>query len=171
MELIDRDKDGIPDAEQITVEELDLISRHFGEATIDIMRDPARRASGPGRQNDPDFNPDDCEFVGELRISVIRDRRTGKRYTVNYTRLVQERVVEMREGHSLEGGVMGGRASAFSSLALSKMGSFGPYVVAILGAGGSVPALLVNAAAGLLRKSVKSKAGNSWLDSIFGTVK
>ncbi len=164
----DRDNDGIPDAEQLTIDEIDLVDRHFGESLIDISRNPARRAPKVGRQNDKDFDPDELEYVATLRIPLYRSKTTGKRYTLNHTRLVDERVVELREGHSSEGGVMGGRAAAFSSLALAKLGTFGSFVGAVLSAGGSVPAILVNAAAGLLRKNVTGKTGSAILDAIFG---
>ncbi len=164
---MDRDQDGIPDHEQITTEELEAIDRHIGEGLIDALADPAVRAP-TGRQADPDFDPGRCEYLGTMRVAIIRDRATGKRYQVNHTLLVAEHKIELREGHSIEGGVMGGRAQLYSQAAISRMGSFAPFFGAFLAAGGSAPALLANAAIGLLRSRVKNPTANAVIDALLG---
>lgn len=167
MSATDRDQDGVPDAEQLTIEEIEAVDRGFGESVIGLLADPARRAS-EGRQADTGFDPGEFEYVATPRPVVVRSKKTGLRYQLNYNRLVEFGVVEFRTGHSIEGGVMGARASALTTAALSRLGSFGAFAAAVLAAGGSVPALLVNASVELVRKVVKGKDGNALIDRILG---
>lgn len=167
--MIDRDNDGIPDAEQLTLEEIEAVDQHFGEALIEILKDKKHRAA-QGRQADKDFDPDELEYVATPRPVVFRSKKTGKRVQLNYNLFADQQLVELREQHTITGGVMGGRADLFTSIALSRLGSFGAFVGAVLGAGGSVPALLANAAAGLLKKSVKGKTASALVSQLLGVL-
>ncbi len=166
--MSDRDQDGIPDAEQLTIEEIETVDRHAAEGVLEMAKERANRAPKPGIQADEGFTPDDYEYDGTMRVIVLKHRRTGKRVQVNYTKLVRERLIEIREGHSIEGGVQGARAAALSGSVISKLGKFGPFLTAILAGGGSVPGLLVNAGLEVLGKAVKGKKGSALVEAIRG---
>lgn len=142
--------DGIPLDQQITLEELDAIDRHIGEQVVALMADPKNRAD-EGYQNDPNQQ---IEYFATLRVVLGKDRRTGEIVSNNTTLLMETGKVQFRKGLSIENGVIGGRLQAFRGF-LSKVTKFAPYLEAVIGAGGSVPALLLHTAESLLQKRVK----------------
>ena len=165
---MDRDNDGVPDAEQVPAEEIDTVDRGFGEGALVALKDEKNRAPKPGIQSDSNFDPEDYDYDFTMRIVVLKHKRTGERAQINYTKLVKEKKIEVRKGHSIEGGVMGGRADSITSAALSRLGTFGSFAAAILGAGGGAPALFLNAAVDLVRKNVKGKRANALIDALMG---
>lgn len=165
--MADRDQDGIPDAQQLTLEELDDVDHGMGRSVIEIATaDRSRLARDVGRTKDKDFNPADLEYVTIPKPIVFRDARTGKLLTLNYNRFVEFGVIELREEYSWKSGVMGPRDAAISSVVLSRLGGAGAFLGALLSAGGSAPAVLANAAIGLLSRKAKNPTAKSLLEQL-----
>lgn len=149
------DTKDIPDAQQISLEELDAIDAQLGASIIKLAATNTDYRGHTGRQSD---EGQQLQYESTMRVVIAYDPSSGLRYALNYTAFAMEHLVEFHEGVSIENGVMGGRWQGASSL-LAKLGKWGAYLEPLLLGGGSAPALLKAAATAFLQGRVAKSGG------------